>query len=342
MFDSKEINNMLKALAKKLLKKTGLQIVRIPKQHKSPSSERRAFTAGRKNKFASMIAGDPLNANMHLKYAIFASEQGRHYLAYAELKTAQCLGADEEEVEKYITAFRRALPDPKYMNHNQYFRFKTLSSEIITHRQKIGLSILDIGGGEGELASFLPDDATYCLVEPTVNGILGTNLPFPDRSFDCVVSCHVLEHIPVKERWIFLDQLLSKSKRGVILLNPFHVEHTCVDERLRLVLEITDAQWAKEHLECTLPKVDDIKAYAADRELQFRVKPNGTVATSMAFVFVDYFAAQSGHQDDWKKMNVFFNEKYTDILDSEKYPNAYLIYLGWPETKTIKGAGLDS
>jgi 2-polyprenyl-3-methyl-5-hydroxy-6-metoxy-1,4-benzoquinol methylase len=57
------------------------------------------------------------------------------------------------------------------------------------------IKVLDVGGGHGQLASFLPE-ASYCLAEPSVNGISGADLPFADRSFDYVVSCHVLEQIP--------------------------------------------------------------------------------------------------------------------------------------------------
>ncbi len=166
-----------------------------------------------------------------------------------------------------------------------------------------------------------------------MNAIPGTQLPFSNHSFDYVVSCHVLEHIPVDERVVFLDQLMLKAKCGVILLNPFHVEGTYVDERLKLLIELTGAQWAKEHLDCTLPKVQDIEDYAKDKGLEICIKPNGTMTTSMALAFVDYFAAKSGLRDKWEELNRFFNEKYTEILDSKEYPTAYLIYLGWPEAK---------
>jgi hypothetical protein len=279
------------------------------------------------------LAKDPLNANLHLQYAIDASKAGWCYLAYAEIKTAEYLGADRKETEKRMTAFRKALPDSASMNHNQYFRFISLSTEILSRAGSTDLSILDVGGGDGRLAAFIPD-ATYCLAEPTVNGISGTDLPFPDHSFDYVVSCHVLEHIPVARRTLFLDQLLSKARHGVILLNPFHVDGTHVDERLKLFIEITGAQWAKEHLDCVLPTVDDVRGYANDKGLQISIKPNGTLTTAMAFVFIDYFAAKSECFEDWKKVNAFFNEKYTNILDSPQYPNSYLVYLGWPETRS--------
>jgi SAM-dependent methyltransferase len=236
-------------------------------------------------------------------------------------------------VSQALDTFRQAIPDPTSMNHNLYYRLVSLAYEIMRRERNAEFSVLDIGGGEGQLASFLPDNVSYCLVEPKVNGISGTNLPFPDCSFDYVVSCHVLEHIPVSDRKRFLDQLVSKSKRGVILLNPFYIEGTHIDERLKLCIEITGAEWAKEHLDCSLPRVQDVLDYAREKGLECDVKPNGTLTTSMAFVFIDYFASKAGFSDDRKKINTFFNDKFKTILDSQEYPNSYLIYLGKQEAR---------
>lgn len=315
-----------------MLRALGVQPIRRPSQQTSGPLQTTSDETGW-GALVQKLASDPLNANLHLQYAKEASKAGQSYLAYAELKTAEYLGATQEAIGNLRDAFRQALPDATSMNHNQYFRFISLSSEIINRAGGTDLSILDVGGGDGRLASFIPD-ASYCLAEPTLNGISGIALPFRNNAFDYVVSCHVLEHIPADERTLFLDQLLSKAKHGVILLNPFHVEGTFIDERLQLFIDITGAQWAKEHLDCRLPKVEDVRSYADAKGLQINVKPNGTLATTMAFVFIDYFAAKAGCLEDWKKINAFFNEKYTDILDSPQYPNAYLIYLGWPESNS--------
>jgi SAM-dependent methyltransferase len=222
-----------------------------------------------------------------------------------------------------------ATPDKLELDYNQYFRFKVLADEVKKRANGQNLSeisILDVGGGHGQLASFLPE-CTYVLVEPDVNGISGINLPFSTSSFDFVVSCHVLEHIPKSERNTFLDQKLSRSKRGIILLNPIYVEGTNVDERMDLFIEITDARWAKEHKECELPRVEEVRNYATEKGLDFHYSPKGSVTTSSAFIFSNYFSIQAKRTEDQKKINRFYNQNWIDIIDSKDYPAFGLFYI---------------
>ncbi len=278
------------------------------------------------SKFVYRISIEPLNATLHLQYAVYALGINRPYLALAELKTAEFLGMPDKEVKKYKDKILSILPPQEIMNHNQYFRLKTLSSELNNRSEDRCFSVLDVGGGEGQLASFIPE-ASYCLVEPTINGISGINLPFPDCSFDYVVSCHVLEHIPNADRVAFLDQLLSKSKYGLILLNPFYFEGSRVEDRLKLVINVTDAEWAKEHLDCSLPTIEFIEKYAEDRMLEINIKPNGTLTTSLALVFFDYLADQSSDKTKIERVNKFFNMQLGGLLDSEKCPNGHMVYI---------------
>ena len=277
-------------------------------------------------KWCDALARTPLDAGLHLRFAQHAAQTGRPFLAYAQLRTAEWLGADPGFIAEYLEPWRGALPELTRMNHNQYFRFRTLADAIAVRSEVGSGSVLDVGGGQGELAAFLPDRA-YCLAEPTVNGISGIDLPFGEGAFDWVVACHVLEHIPPPDRDVFLDQLLSKSRRGVVLLNPFETDNNHADELHDLVIEVTGAQWAVEHRACGLPRVSDLTDYADRRGVSIHVTPNGNAAASLASVFVDHFSQAAGQMADAEKVNHFLNTRYTPFLDSDKFPNAYVVVL---------------
>src|SRR5690349_3618983 len=118
---------MIKGLLEELLRAFELQTNRTVEQQPLPIPSKHSYG----NDLVETLAKDPLNASLHLEYAIEASRTSSPYLAYAELKTAEYLGADRREIATLSEAFRSSLPDPLTMNHNQYFRFISLSSEII-------------------------------------------------------------------------------------------------------------------------------------------------------------------------------------------------------------------
>lgn len=272
------------------------------------------------------IAQNPLDPGLHQELSKHLARAGRVYAAHAALRSASFLRMLEDGSEAPVTEHWVSAEKLRCMDHNQYFRFLSLSNKVLELSGAEPVSLLDVGGGEGQLAQFLPDKS-YFLAEPSVNGVSSESLPFDEGAFDYVVCCHVLEHIAPQLRHRFLDGLVLTARRGVILLNPFFDERTSEKERLQLFIDVTNAAWAREHLECTLPKLDFVKEYASSRGLQVSCEPNGFLPLSAAMVFANYYCSRSGRISDFEKINEFFNTKLADLLNSAECPNSLLITL---------------
>ncbi|MEN8219707.1 MAG: methyltransferase domain-containing protein [Pseudomonadota bacterium] len=219
------------------------------------------------------------------------------------------------------------------LDHNVFYRLKSLTDHLngLDIPSQPRISIHDVGGGNGQLCLFLPQ-ANYTLAEPTVNSLSGIEPAFEEKKFDVVVSCQVLEHIPQQERTKFLESLCKMAKYHVILLNPFFVEDSYETERLKLAIELTNASWAKEHLDCSLPSLQDIKQFAKDREIGVKIFPNGTLTTTLAMVFVSHYANKAGCAEQMKKINSLYNTRYFDKLVNPDLPTGYLVQLDLQET----------
>lgn len=83
--------------------------------------------------------------------------------------------------------------------------------------------ILDVGGSLGELRKFLPrTHITTADVVPGADVVYdGEQLPFPDRSWEIVVSVDTLEHIPENRRLAFVKELVRIAKKKVVLIAPY-------------------------------------------------------------------------------------------------------------------------
>jgi hypothetical protein len=97
--------------------------------------------------FDKKIALEPLNASLHFKYAVHALRVHRPYLAFAELKTAEFLEVSDKNLTKYKDKIVSSMPSQERMNHNQYFRYKSLATELNSRSTKKSFSVLDVGGG---------------------------------------------------------------------------------------------------------------------------------------------------------------------------------------------------
>ncbi|MFB0846173.1 hypothetical protein [Paenibacillus oleatilyticus] len=94
----------------------------------------------------------------------------------------------------------------------------------------------------------------------------------------------------------FLDSLCNIAKEKVIKLNPFDYEGS--SDWLNLIYEITEANWAKEHAECTMPILEDMERFGQSRGYSHKIIPTGSKMLSISLVFMEHYAKMLGRQNE--------------------------------------------
>lgn len=278
------------------------------------------------NPLLEQLRCHPRDAELHRQLADGFALKGKWVPAIAEYRTALTLAGERADLRERLAACMAAAASERpadSISHNLYFRTQWLAREIRARFPSGRFSILDAGGGDGRLALDLPD-ADYVLAEPATNGVLVTADLHFNRRFDCVVCCHVVEHIPVELRDAFLDVLCGMADQHVLLLNPVVDTHTDLRSWQQAIFDITGAKWAKEHIECEMPRLEDLTSYCDRRGYRHTEKANGSKALSLAMVFFDHYA-KNGAPADVARINQMFNALALDDLDHAAWPNAWLI-----------------
>ena len=169
---------------------------------------------------------------------------------------------------------------------DQYQRYKVVQ-EIVRlikgQQQEQTLKVLDVGGlshtYEGQpffpISLFLPEDETMVLdvQDYSTPNYLRVDedgsLPLSNASFDVVVSCDTLEHVPPERRPAFLDELLRVARRYVVLAAPFDSEDTRLAEQIFYDFHLRRLGAAQPQLcEHRLHGLPDLQALCQDLESQ--------------------------------------------------------------------------
>lgn len=109
---------------------------------------------------------------------------------------------------------------------DQYQRYKVAADIVAGLKVKPSSRILEVGGAPGPIEAFLAD---HEVIVTDLNGKKpgryaiadGSRLPFPDESFDVVISLDTLEHVPPGRRSDFCSELRRVTKDLVVLSAPF-------------------------------------------------------------------------------------------------------------------------
>ena len=145
-------------------------------------------------------------------------------------------------------------------------------------------TILEVGGCGSPLTYFLPAASiTVTDVEwedrPQFRTCDAGSLPYTDNSFDLVVGCDFLEHVPADRRGPILSELKRVARRGVILIGPMGSEAVReADALLRRFLIARfgrDHRFLAEHEEYGLPNIEQVEEGLSAGGWQNLALPNG-------------------------------------------------------------------
>lgn len=153
--------------------------------------------------------------------------------------------------------------DPTYVS-----RYLLLAGILETYRHHHGgkkLKVLEVGGAGSILINFVDIDLVVVDILPNADTqaeyIQGSALamPFADKSFDAVISCDVLEHIPADDRELFIKESIRVTKDLLVIAAPFNLDGVRDAEIIAndFYKKMTgrDHRWLLEHLLDELPNL---------------------------------------------------------------------------------------
>ena len=185
-------------------------------------------------------------------------------------RTAYYLGATVD-----LGLITQKVPDLLEFPADQYVRFKTVADSVNSKYKDV--SVLDVGGGNGLLGYFLPNQK-YFLADINTNGITAFPLPFEDNCFDVVCTTDTLEHIPRHLRERFISEIIRVGKKEVHIVVPTMLPSKYPDYN-EFFYKVTGAFQTREHIEYGVPTVEELhlllKPY--NNMVSYKIMPCGSL-----------------------------------------------------------------
>ncbi|WP_298267863.1 class I SAM-dependent methyltransferase [Geobacter sp.] len=175
-------------------------------------------------------------------------------------------------------------------NADEALRYLPISDEILADASNMP-RILEVGSGIKGITPYIPFRITG--VDVAFNGqvaenlepvcLSGTSLPFPDDSFDYVISVDMLEHVSAEERCGVVSELVRVAVRKVFLAVPCGSGAEAQDrvlDALYLSEKGERDRFLAEHVENGLPTEKELErclrtaSERTGRKTTIRVVPN--------------------------------------------------------------------
>lgn len=219
-------------------------------------------------------------------------------------------------------------PGPLTLPFDQFQRYAAVAQVADAVRaamEKPRLRVLDVGGfhrtPDGRimlpLVQFLSSD--WAIVTDVADDVLpdyvrasGSALPFRSETFDLVVTCDTLEHLPPADRPAFIDELLRVATCCVLLVAPFDNEQTQRAERIvrdYLAANGCTHRQLEEHFEQGLPSVLQLRSQLAERQLTAIEFADGYLPNWLAMIMLHLTPGTS--LDFLAELDRFYNRHFS-------------------------------
>lgn len=231
------------------------------------------------------------------------------------------------------------IDDSKYdLLIDQYSRQKWVFDIINQIRSGKQINILDVGGYKGKTSEFqINDIVTVCdlfdVEEPGYVKGDGRKLPFANNQFDIVVTFDTLEHVPRKDRKVFISELRRVAKKAVIVAAPFDNEKGDILRaekalnQFHIDLYGSEHRWLKEHIDYKTPKQSEFEKIATDLKQSFVGLASNDLSiwqfVQSLYFMIDLDDDLRGRVDD---VNRFYNRNLR-LLDVQKDVSYRKIYV---------------